>query len=435
MKRVLLCGCLIAMTAGAAARLEGALRAAVVKLDITPDAPQWLLGYQARQSAGVHDRLYHRILILHDGTTELALVSTDICIVGSMAFYDQVRRRVEKETGLGPDAFWWFATHTHSAPEVGPPGLAQAFMPERYKQASSGASNPEYTERAIERLLEGIRQARGRLTEVRMSVGKGFASANINRRARDVDGSISLGMNPDGPVDRQIGLIRLERPDGSPLALVANYAIHGTVLGGRNLLISGDAPGVAAEYVEQKLGAPMLFINGAQGDIAPLYSVFPDPQSGHLSQFRVLLGDPILEASRRLGPAGGEASFRTGEICVETPLRSGLEWPPSLADSLRVTAGGEKLVRIPVRFLRLNRDTVIWAAPVELFSEYALRVRDRSRFPNTFYFGLVNAWMGYLPTARGLREKGYEASVSPYTERAETDFMHAVLAYLDGMPR
>jgi len=435
MKRLLLACCLLSLPGGALPGAEGALRAAVVKVDITPEKPQWLLGYQARQSTGVHDKLYHRILVLDDGTTELALVSTDICMIGSMAFYDQVRRRVEEETGLRPKAFWWFFTHTHSAPEVGPPGLARAFMPERYKQAAAGSSNPEYTELVTRRLLQGIKEARGRLEPAGISVGTGFASANINRRARDVDGSISLGLNPDGPVDRRIGLIRLERPDGSPLALIANYAIHGTVLSGRNLLISGDAPGAVAEYVEQRLAVPMLFINGAQGNLAPIYSVYPDPKSGHLSQFRVLLGDPILEANRRLGPASGEAALRVGEIAVETPLKAGLEWPEELAAYLRVTAAGQKLVRIPVRFLRLNRDTVIWAAPLELFCEIALQIRVRSRFPYTFYFGLVSGWMGYLPTAQALREKGYEASVSPYTERAEDDLTQAVLAYLQGLPR
>lgn len=32
-----------------------------------------------------------------------------------------------------------------------------------------------------------------------------------------------------------------------------------------NTLISGDVPGIIAEYVERKVGAPMLFINGAEG--------------------------------------------------------------------------------------------------------------------------------------------------------------------------
>ena len=42
-------------------------RASVVKVDITPDSPQWLLGYSARKSTGVHDRIFHRIVAMDDG--------------------------------------------------------------------------------------------------------------------------------------------------------------------------------------------------------------------------------------------------------------------------------------------------------------------------------------------------------------------------------
>ncbi len=47
----------------------GTLRASAVQVDITPHTPQWLAGYKARQSDGVHDHLYHRIAVLDDGKT------------------------------------------------------------------------------------------------------------------------------------------------------------------------------------------------------------------------------------------------------------------------------------------------------------------------------------------------------------------------------
>lgn len=40
---------------------DGMFRASVVKIDITPNDSQWLTGYQARKSTGVHGRMYHRI--------------------------------------------------------------------------------------------------------------------------------------------------------------------------------------------------------------------------------------------------------------------------------------------------------------------------------------------------------------------------------------
>ena len=195
-------------------------------------------------------------------------------------------------------------------------------LPNRYLHEP----NPEYSEMVKTRLIEGIREARSKLEPARLGVTTGHSMANINRRAIDVDGSASLGMNPDGPVDRQIGLIRLDRLDGSPLALIAKYAMHGTVLGSENLLISGDAQGIVAEYVEEKLGAPMLYINGAAGNIAPIYSTRPNFKRGHITQFNVLLGDRILQANRSLKSGTSKVVLWTGETVIESPRKADFGW-------------------------------------------------------------------------------------------------------------
>ena len=289
----------------------------------------------------------------------------------------------------------------------------------------------EYTAQIKSSVVQAIKDARDKLEPARLRTGLGMSLANINRRAKDVDGKISLGLNPDGPVDRQIGLLRLERPDGSLIALAANYAIHGTVLSGANTAISGDAPGVVTEYLEKALGAPVLFVNGAAGNAAPIYSVYPTPSAGHLSEFRVLLGDRILEANRQLTKGSADINLRLDELIVETALKPGLEWPPELARYSRVEDSGRTLVRLPVRVLRLN-DAVIWSAPVELFSEIAIEVRARSPFAHTLYFGYTNGWFGYLPTAKAFAEGGYEPQTSPFTEAAEGDLTRQLVTFLQG---
>ncbi len=98
--------------------VAGRLRAACVKVNITPDKPQWLMGYGPRQSEGIHDNLYHRIVAMDDGKTQFFLVSTDICVL-SPSFYDEFCKELEKETGIEAEQVWWTVTHTHSAPEVG----------------------------------------------------------------------------------------------------------------------------------------------------------------------------------------------------------------------------------------------------------------------------------------------------------------------------
>ena len=71
-------------------------RASAAKVDITPETPQWLLGYGPRQSTGVHDRIYHRVIALDDGRTQFFLVSSDLCLF-SPELYDEVAAALQKE--------------------------------------------------------------------------------------------------------------------------------------------------------------------------------------------------------------------------------------------------------------------------------------------------------------------------------------------------
>ena len=221
-----------------------------------------------------------------------------------------------------------------------------------------------------------------------------------------MDGHISLGLNPDGPTDRQIALIRLERTDGSLIALIANYAMHGTALGPQNTLISGDAPGTVANYVEEKLGAPMLYVNGAAGNLAPIYTVQEDFRAAHITEFNVLLGDRILNANRSLAPAKAEVSIREGERFVETPRRKGFGWDASLGNYLQADKGESGAIRFPIRFAIINDELALWSAPVELFCEISMHLRGRSPYPHTFYFGYANGWLGYLATKQAFSEGG-----------------------------
>ena len=107
-------------------------RAAVVKVDITPETPQMLRGYSPRMSTKVHDRLYHRILALDDGATSFVLISSDLCSL-SPAFCDCVTGNLAKELSLPAENIWWSITHTHSSPYVGPPGVPRLFMPNRFQ--------------------------------------------------------------------------------------------------------------------------------------------------------------------------------------------------------------------------------------------------------------------------------------------------------------
>ena len=130
-------------------------RASVVKVNITPDDSQYLLGYSARKSTGVNDSIYHRIVAFDDGTTQFFLISTEICIV-SPAEYDRVAAKIKSQLGISPMNLWWSTTHTHSAPECGKAGLDKIFMGERYQHEVDSV----YTDFAEQKLIDGIKKAR-----------------------------------------------------------------------------------------------------------------------------------------------------------------------------------------------------------------------------------------------------------------------------------
>lgn len=410
----------------------GGFRAAVVKIDITPENAQWLRGYDPRQSTGVLDRLYHRIVALDDGKNQFFLISSDVLGI-PMPEYDRVISMLQTQFGIDPEHVWWSATHTHSAPGVAThfKGIPFPSMANRSRLASAHKPDTAYTAMLERTLMDGIKEARSKLAPARFGAGWGYSQANINRRAIDVDGKASLGLNPDGPIDRRIGLIKIDHEDGSPMVLIANYPVHGTVLGQENTMISGDAPGVVSEYVEQEIGAPVLFVNGAAGNLAPIYSVYPNARAGHLGEFRKLLGGKILDAYSKISATVDQITLVVGSVIVESPRRADLDWSPDLS-KYASTKNGIHMVKLPIRFLKINEDIAIWSAPVEMFCEISNEIRERSPFPFTFYFGYTNGSLGYLPAASAWPEGGYEPSVSPFTPAIHQDVTESVLGYLHG---
>ena len=99
----LLLGIVIIITKIAVAQQPAKVfKASVVKVDITPDEPKMLLGYAARKSTGINDRIYHRIVAMDDGVKQFFLVSTDICVM-SPSEYDHVAEILQKDLGIDPE--------------------------------------------------------------------------------------------------------------------------------------------------------------------------------------------------------------------------------------------------------------------------------------------------------------------------------------------
>ena len=249
------------------------LRVGVARADITPPIGSRMYGYSARGtnvSAGVHDPLFARAIVLDDGSTRLALVSLDL---GTFTHESRtnVKAVVREKTGI--ENVLCMASHTHSAPWPAPDFPT--------------AEDPWI--RAAERKIAGaIVEAAANTVPARLGIGWGEVREGHNRRRVREDGTVEMLWEnrervPTHPVDYKLAVIRVEGRDGRPLATLVNFACHPVVLGPENLLISADYPGVLARLVDAEIGGQTMFLQGAAGDINPFWDKTP-PDEGAFEQ-------------------------------------------------------------------------------------------------------------------------------------------------------
>ena len=142
--------------------------------------------------------------------------------------------------------------------------------------------------------------------------------------------------------------------------------------------------------MEEQWGAPVLFVNGAGGNLAPIQGQldFTSERQAKanlkaLMHFRVLLGQPILEENSRITTTS-KVELGLGGTVVETPLRKDMSWASELDAYLRTTDTGERMIQLPIHFLTINEEVFIWSMPVELFTEmprpFAVHLRTRTPF-------------------------------------------------------
>lgn len=234
---------------------------------------------------------YVKALVLSQGDQHVVLVAVDavaIAEIGSIhdPYLARVRDGLQKSLGIPPEAVLINASHCHAivAPDV------------------------------ATRTLRAVQEAWERRVPVKVGAGVGHEDRIMeNRRLRLKDGSEAdvrhaYSLPPDaevaavGPIDPEIGLLRLDRlDDGKPLAVVFQFACHPimSVPDGSN---SADLSGYAAETIEAHLGdgsAVALFLQGCGGDINPvLYKSVDRPRDSKPLGTR--LGLSALEGLRQI---------------------------------------------------------------------------------------------------------------------------------------
>ena len=161
----------------------GSLKAGIATINITPEKPVRMSGYEARKDPfkGVHDDIYAGAVVFNNGETKTCLVTTEI-IDFSNDFTDETAAKISKATGIPAGSVMITTVHDHSAPIT------------RSYGGDLTDNEKEYLNTLQDKLVQVASEANGKLQPVRIGAGKGTCTMNINRRAPQADGGIWLGL-------------------------------------------------------------------------------------------------------------------------------------------------------------------------------------------------------------------------------------------------
>ncbi len=207
---------------------ETGLRGSAGKVDITPDKPAYIAGYEMnRLSTGVHDRLMARCMVLESGGVKIAFVSCDV--IGLPRYQIEKIRQAIKT--VKPAQVYIAATHTHSGPDT---------LGQWGRDLQTSGVNQEWMANLRTKIASLVDNTVAQCKPVALK----FAATTEMPR-------ISKNSRVPQILDTELGVMQMVgAADGKPVATFVNYACHPEVLDTRQ--VSADFPHWLYETVEGK---------------------------------------------------------------------------------------------------------------------------------------------------------------------------------------
>jgi hypothetical protein len=420
--------------------------------DITPELPIRLAGYAARKRPA--DKLdgtlsVQALAFKNPSGDRFVLVALDNCEV-SHAFMQPVLQQLTDKLQLTRGEVAVVSSHTHSAPVL--------------EQVLADMGDPVEAER--ERIRAYSRSLQTKIVEVvgaaledcrpaTLEQATGRATFAMNRRVYQGD-NVVFGDNPDGPVDWDVPVLRIKGTNGAVRAILFGYACHGTSVrtGDDWYTVSGDYMAYARKYIEEhEPGAVAMYITGMGADSDPVpRGLLLDAKRHGLELAGAVMG--VL--NRPMFPVRG--SFKLAYDEVDLPLTT----PPSrerlekdvkaedLSTRLRADSYLKRLdtgqplpesVKLPLAALRLGDDLTFVLMGGEMVVDYGRRLKRILANDHPWTIGYAYEVPCYIPSARLIKEGGYEVDSSliyygyygPFRGEIETRLINRVEALVTSL--
>jgi hypothetical protein len=372
-------------------------------------------------STGKNDPIMARALVIDNGDTRAAIVKLD-----AIGITRQLRDDIEHEAGkLGVPRqnLIVAATHSHSGPgAVGNHVLFQLIAADCYDTVTYQAM--------LAGVLSALKQAAAALKPAAI----GIDSTTETRVSQNRMGKPSV-------LDTELGVIKIvDAAGGGPIAAVINFSVHGTCLGASNMLFSADVMGFAERALEKLLGGGVaLFLNGAEGDVAPTKGGFAGAAT---------LGDYLAESTHKLwGALATKPWLEIAGSFDDVPMPKATyrgclplfgagqtlcDFIPGL--TLPIDAWMQKV--LPFAALRLG-DVAFATVPGEPTTTLGLEIKAAGKargFRRTYVVGLANDHMSYATTPEEYdKSDEYEAQSTLYGRNTGTIVVSSATKELDAV--
>lgn len=335
---------------------QAELQVGFAEVDVTPivdeDHTVWLAGYGwNRKATGVHDPLYVRCTVLHDGTKKIAFASVDV--VGlQLPTVENIRAKLPSFQYVMVGS-----THNHEGPDtIGIWG----------KSPFQRGVDDEYMSVLEKRVVQCIQQADKNLT----SATAHYGTATDDRLVGDSRKPVVK--------DGTLRVIRFEKPDNSIAGLLVQWNSHPEALGSKNTLVTADFPYETVKQLKEKYQCPIAYYSGAVGGLmAPPDRLFRDDNGRMLREGEFAYAEAYGRAVADLAVKANDAA----EPIELTPFRMAIR--PIAVPVMNPLYRMASLARI------VRRERVKWAGDFDVTDQSIDSKTERDDF-------CVKTELGYL---------------------------------------
>jgi len=349
-------------------------------------------------------------------TEQAMLISMDMCGV-HRAVQDRLKELVKARLpDFDADKLFLNATHTHTAP-MQIDGFVPAYEVTEEEKAQGVMTGTEYGAFLCERLTEAAVQAWSGRQPGGMSWALGHAVVGHNRRAVYLDGHAQMYGNTNRPEfdriegyeDHSLPLLFFWDAKEQLTGMVVNVACPSQETEGQGN-ISADFWHETRLELRKRYSNDLFILPqcSAAGDISPHLLWQQRAEQAMIQRKGVTrrqeIALRIADAVDQVFPLA-KTDIQTAPVFKHTVARVDL---PAQDPPRKPFYETDPVTPIELHVIRLG-DVAMATSPFELYLDYGLRMKARSKAALTMPVQLSCASCGYLPTAQAVRGGSYSA--------------------------